>query len=110
VKGPTLFFAALAAPTAVAFGEPPHGPPIERLTQDLSLDATQAAQVKQIFEAEHEKMEAERARIDADLRQQLSTVLTAEELQKYDEIRKHRGLAGPPPGERGADQQEKTPR
>ena len=92
------------------------GPPIERLAQDLGLDATQQAQVKQILDAQHTKMDAERAQyeasgtrpsreemhakheqMDAELDQQLSTVLTAEQLAKFKELRRHRPM-GPPPG------------
>lgn len=93
------------------------GPPIERLAQDLGLDATQTAQVKQILEAQHAKMEADRAQfeasgtrpsreemhakhqqMDAELDQQLSTVLTPEQLAKFKEMRARRHPMGPPPG------------
>ena len=92
------------------------GPPIERLAQDLGLDATQQAQVKQILDAQHSKMEADRAQfeasgtrpsreemhakheqMDAELDQQLAAVLTPEQLAKFQEIRRHRPM-GPPPG------------
>jgi Spy/CpxP family protein refolding chaperone len=127
VKRPALLLAALAATTTIAFadspqgpppGGPPRGPPIERLTKDLGLDEAQATQVKQIFEAEHAKMESERAQfeargtrpsreemkakhdeIDADLHQQLSAVLRAEQLAKFDELKKRQRPPGPPPGE-----------
>ena len=125
MKRVTLLMAALVA-SGLALadqrqGPPPGGPesrgaPIERLTQDLGLDAAQAAQVKQILEAQHAKMEADRAQfeasgtrpsreemhakheqMDAELDQQLSTVLTPEQLAKFKEMRRHRPM-GPPPG------------
>jgi Spy/CpxP family protein refolding chaperone len=124
MKCPTFFLAALAM-TSLALADqaaspssrPLRGPGIERLAQDLGLDETQQAQVKQILEAQHAKMESERAQLeasgthpsreemqakheqaDAELDQQLATVLTPEQLAKFAEIRKqhHRG---PPPGE-----------
>jgi Spy/CpxP family protein refolding chaperone len=130
----TLILATLAASTTVAFaqtpaGGPPDGPPgfghgrggspVEHLTQELSLSEAQAAQVKQIFEAQRSKMEAERAQfeasgtrptreemkahhdqMDAELHQQLAGVLTPDQLTKFDELRKRRPH-GPPPGEPG---------
>jgi Spy/CpxP family protein refolding chaperone len=125
MKRPTFLLAALAV-TGLALADQPQGPPpggpgsggapIERLTQDLGLDAAQAAQVKQILDAQHAKMDAERAQfeasgtrpsreemhakheqMDAELDQQLSAVLTPEQLAKFQELRKHRHM-GPPPG------------
>jgi len=131
----TSMLAALAASATVAFaqtpagGPPPDAPPgfghgrggspVEHLTQELSLTDAQAAQVKQIFEAQRSKMETERAQfeasgtrptreemqahhdqMDAELRQQLAGVLTPEQLTKFDELRKRRPH-GPPPGEPG---------
>ncbi len=114
----TLMFAALAASTSLAFGEPPPGPPpgmgrggppVEMLTKDLGLNETQQVEVKRIFDARHAQMEAERAQFessgtrptheqmdakreaaDAQMRQQLSGVLTTEQLAKFDELRKRR--------------------
>lgn len=125
MKRPTLLLAALALSGLTFADQPagaPHGgpgrggPPIERLTQDLGLDAAQAAQVKQILETQHAQMEAERAQfeasgtrpsreemqakhaqMDAALDQQLAGVLTPEQLAKFQELRKHRPM-GPPPG------------
>ena len=100
-------------------GGPPRGPPMERIAKDLNLDANQQVEVKRILEAQHAKMESERQQfeasgtrpsreemqakhqqMDAELHQQLSTVLTAEQLTKFDEMRKHQHRPGPPPGER----------
>ena len=125
MKRPTFLLAALALTGLACADQPagaPHGgpgrggPPIERLAQELGLDATQQAQVKQILDAQHVKMEAERAQfdasgtrpsreemhakheqMDAELDAQLSTVLTPAQLTKFKDMRKHRPM-GPPPG------------
>ena len=118
----TVLFLALAA-SSFALANPPGpppgmsrgGPPIERLTQDLGLDANQAAQVKTIFEQQRAKMEAERAQFEssgtrptreemharheqanAELRAQLANVLTAEQLAKFDALPKRQPPGGPP--------------
>jgi len=92
--------ALLLASSAVAVaqspppGPPPRGgPPIEALAKELGLDDTQKAEVKRIFD-EH------RARMDTDLRQQLATVLTAEQLAKFDAIRKEHRPPEAPRGEK----------
>lgn len=125
----TLAASATALAQSPAAGTPPGAPPgfghgrggspVEHLTQELSLSAAQAAQVRQIFETQRSKMDAERAQfeasgtrptreqmkahhdqMDTELRQQLVGVLTAEQLAKFDELRKRRP-SGPPPGEPG---------
>lgn len=121
----TLFLATLALSAFACAdqlqGPPRSGPesrgaPIERLARDLGLDATQQAQVRQIFDAQRARMEADRAQfeasgtrpsreemharheqMDAELDQQLSAVLTPEQLAKFKEMR-HRRPMGPPPG------------
>ncbi len=131
MKRPTLLIAALAAASVAAFadqpagpppGGAPRGPPIERIAQDLNLDAAQAAEVKRILESQHAKMDAERQQfeasgtrpsreemhakheqMDAELHQQLSAVLTAEQLTKFEQMRKRREPPGPPPGDRSSD-------
>jgi len=137
MKRSAFLLAALLASSLTFADEhqgPPHGgmgrggPPIERLAQDLGLDATQTQQVKQILETQHQKMEADRAQfeasgtrpsreemhakheqMEADLDQQLSTVLTPDQLAKFKEIRsRHRPMgpppAGAPPGEGNGSQ------
>jgi len=129
MKRPTPFLATLGllSLAALAWADPPPGPPpggppgvppIERLTQDLGLDANQQAQVKLILDAQHAKMDAERAQfeasgtqptreemhakhqqMDAELDSQLATVLTPEQLAKFQELRRHRPK-GPPGGGR----------
>jgi Spy/CpxP family protein refolding chaperone len=123
MKRPAILLAALAA-GSLAFADPPAGPssamtrggpPIERLTQDLGLDANQVAQVKAIFEQQHAKMEAERAlsdssgtrpsredmharheQMNAELRAQLANVLTPEQLARFDALPKRQRTGGPP--------------
>ncbi|MEO8064050.1 MAG: hypothetical protein ABI821_15040 [Pseudomonadota bacterium] len=114
---------ALVAASAVALaeappGDPPRGPPIERIAKDLNLNTNQTTEVKRILEAQRERMDMERQHFEAsgtrpsreemqakheqmgaELRQQLSGVLTAEQLAKCEEMRKHQ-RHGPPPGER----------
>jgi Spy/CpxP family protein refolding chaperone len=124
MKRLSLILAALAASGSLALAQQPDGPPpgmrgpnVERLATDLGLDENQKAQVKQIFEAQHAKMEAERQQfeaagtrpsreemkakretMEADLHQQLSGVLTEDQLKKFDEIRAQHRRQGPPPG------------
>jgi Spy/CpxP family protein refolding chaperone len=125
MKRPTFLLAALAASALALADQPsgpppggPHrgGPPIERLAQDLGLDASQTTQVKAIFDAQRARMDSERAQLeasgvrpsreemqskhqqmDAELRQQLSAVLTPEQLAKFEQMRSRRPM-GPPPG------------
>ncbi len=125
MKLPTFLLAALAAGTLAwadqPSGPPPGGPsrggpPIERLAQDLGLDSSQTAQLKAILDAQRARMDSERAqieasgtrpsreemqakheRMDAELKQQLATVLTPEQLAKFEQMRPRRPM-GPPPG------------
>jgi len=81
--------AALAQPP----GPPRGGPPIERLAEELNLDATQKAEVQRILEEQRAKQEEE-------LRLALSGVLTSEQLAKFVAIQKERRERmrnGPPP-------------
>lgn len=119
----TLVVAAAVASTALAeppSGPPPGvrgGPPIERLATDLGLDENQKSEVKRILEDQRTRMDAERQQfeasgqrptreemrakhdaMDAELRQQLSGVLTSEQLEKFDAIREQRRRQGPPQG------------
>jgi Spy/CpxP family protein refolding chaperone len=102
-------------------GPPPRGagPPIEKLATELGLDETQKAEVKKIFETERARHESERAQNmssgvrptpeemrakmaenDLELTQQLSGVLTADQLAKFkalQEQRRQQMRNGPPP-------------
>jgi Spy/CpxP family protein refolding chaperone len=117
---------ALAASTLALADEPagpppggPHrgGPPIERLAKDLGLDTSQTTEVKAILDAQRAKMDVERAQfeasgtrptreemqakhqqMDAELQQQLSVVLTPEQLAKFEQLRKQRPKGPPPEG------------
>jgi Spy/CpxP family protein refolding chaperone len=106
-------------------GPPPRGagPPIERMAQELGLDEAQKAQVKQILDNERAKHESERAQAmssgtrptpeemrakmaenDLELTQQLSGVLTADQLAKFkalQEERRQHMRNGPPPPPQG---------
>jgi Spy/CpxP family protein refolding chaperone len=117
--------AALAAdPAGPPPGGPPRGgPPIERLAQDLNLDDTQKAEVKRILDAQRAKHEAAREQLrasgqrpdretmraqmeqnDQELEQQLSGVLTAEQLQQFKQRqaqRRQHMREGPPPAPPG---------
>ena len=118
--------AALAATSSLALADPPPGPPpggrggtpsIERLAADLGLDDSQKVLVKQIFDDKRAEMDAERQQFEAsgtrptreemqakrkvmetDLRAQLSGVLSAEQLKKFDELQKQHRRSGPPGG------------
>jgi Spy/CpxP family protein refolding chaperone len=125
MKSRVLVLAALAACSTLALADPPDGPPqgmhggpnIERLAADLGLNDNQKAQVKQILDAQHAKMQAARQQfeasgtrptreemksrheqMDAELHQQLAGVLTADQLKKFDEMRAQHRHQGPPPG------------
>ena len=114
----------LGAQVALAVDPPPGGaprggPPIERLAKDLNLDETQKTQLKSILDAQHEKREAARAQFrasgqrpdpetmharmqqdDQELLQQLSGVLTSEQLTKFEQMqadRRQHMRDGPPP-------------
>ena len=119
-----LVLGAQVALAAEPPGSPPGGPPrgaapIERLAQDLNLDATQKMQVKSILDAQHAKHAAARAQFrasgqrpdretmhaqmqqdDQDVLQQLSGVLTPEQLTKFKQVqaeRREHMRNGPPP-------------
>ena len=109
--------------------EPPSGPPnaahqLDRLTTLLDLTDTQKAQVKTILDAEHAKMRAQfqaakasgtkpsfdemraaRQQSRAETIQQLTPVLTASQLKKFQVLKEEehgprgRGPHGPPSGD-----------
>ncbi len=125
----TLLFAALATATTLALADPPDGPtpgmarggpPLEHLAQELGLTPEQQAQVRAIFDAQHAKMEAERAQFegsgthptrdqmyarreqaDAEIHAQLAAVLTPAQLARFDQLHKRQRRMGPPPAEPG---------
>jgi protein CpxP len=78
--------------TAIALEEPQgglprhHGQKIERLTEELGLNAEQKVKVEAIFKEQKEKFKA----IHKETRTRLETVLTPEQITKLDEIHKNR--------------------
>jgi Spy/CpxP family protein refolding chaperone len=125
-----LSIALLAAQAALAQqpGEPARGgmhrggAPMERMAEELGLDDTQKAEVKRIVQEQRarnqaerknyaasgqrptrEEMQATRQRHEEELTLALSSVLTAEQLEKFKamhaERRGHMRM-GPPTGER----------
>ena len=126
MKRLTIAIAATLLTAQAAFaqqfaGPPPRGgaPPIEKIAQELGLDETQKAEVQKIFATERAKHESERAQADSsgvrptpeemqakmaerdlELTQQLSGVLTADQLAKFkalQEERRQHMRNGPPP-------------
>jgi Spy/CpxP family protein refolding chaperone len=98
----TSLLASQVATAQPATGAPHHGSHVEELARDLNLSETQIARVKQVFEAERVKRDADRAQFKAsgqevtwalrrakmqeleqDLQKQLSGVLTAEQMQQF---------------------------
>ena len=67
-----------------------HGSRVERLATELGLDDAQKAEVQRIFGQEHARREAEHEKRHAELRQQLSSVLSPEQLQKFDQLMQQR--------------------
>ena len=111
--------ALFALSPAFSQSQPPRPGPdpekfLERLTIVLDLDDYQRAEVKKVLEAQRAKMEAQRAQFKAsgerpsfeqmraaheaskkETEDALSSVLTAEQLKKFDAFMADRG---PPPG------------
>src|SRR5262245_6769575 len=116
----TLVLAAHAAFAQAPPGPPRGGPPIDRIASELGLNDTQKEEVRKIFEAQRTKHEAEREQYraagsrpspaemktlleqhDQELYQQLSGVLTADQLAKLKQLqadRREHMHRGPPPG------------
>ncbi|MCQ8103628.1 hypothetical protein NP590_05895 [Methylomonas sp. SURF-2] len=62
------------------------GDRIEHLAQKLDLSAEQKQQLQQVFEEQHAKREALRQETD----QRLQTVLTPEQMAKFEDMKKER--------------------
>src|SRR5580693_3102807 len=129
MKGRYFALALLCVVSSAIAQSPPQGPPkggsehqLERLTTLLDLTDTQKAQVKTILDAEHAKMRAQfesaqasgtkpsfeemraaRQQARAATVQQLTPVLTASQLKKFQVLMEEehgphgRGRHGPPP-------------
>ncbi|MCQ8130319.1 periplasmic heavy metal sensor [Methylomonas rivi] len=85
---------ALALPLTVAAFPGGHdgdfkghkGDRVEHLAKKLALTAEQKEQLKQVFEEQHAKREALRQETD----QRMRTVLTPEQMTKFEEMKKQR--------------------
>lgn len=108
----SIVLAAALLMSSIALAGPQRGGPmsIDELAAALALDESQAAQVDQILGARHERMRSLREldrserragmqRIRQETREQLQTVLTADQLRTFDEL--HAGRRGP--GKRGRE-------
>ncbi|MDD2740557.1 MAG: hypothetical protein PHR94_16640 [Methylomonas lenta] len=62
------------------------GDRVERLTKELNLTPEQTSQLTQVFQEEQAKREAIRKETD----QRLQTVLTPEQMTKFEELKKQR--------------------
>jgi Spy/CpxP family protein refolding chaperone len=111
-----LTIAAAQAALAQPPGPPPGGNPVDRLTQELSLNDAQKVKVQQIFDERRTQMQAareadqgktltpdeRRARFEAseqDLLTKLGGVLTPAQLAKFKQMQAERRQRppGPPP-------------
>jgi Spy/CpxP family protein refolding chaperone len=123
----TLSMLLLAAQAAMAQSPPPGrphgGPPIERIAQELNLDDAQKAEMKRILDEQRAKRESEREQFqssgtrptpeemktlmqqhDQELYQQLSGVLSADQLARFKQLQEERRQHmrhGPPPAPPG---------
>ncbi len=97
---PILVLLALGAHGALAQSPPP-GPPIEKLAAELQLDEYQRGEVKRILEEHREQMRKHMEQARAELLQQLQSVLTAEQIEKFNKLQEERRArmrdAPPPP-------------
>lgn len=103
----------LVATTGLVLAHPPDarhgGPPIDEIATELGLDDTQKSELQRIFDEQRAKMKEERAQLEsagqrpsreemrakheekrAEMHQQLSTVLTAEQLAKFEKLMQER--------------------
>lgn len=106
---PLIASAMVGIAAAHPHGDGHRGAPAERLAAELGLDDAQKAEVQRIFESHRarrqaereafeasgqrmtrEEMKAKRAEHMAELRQELSAVLTPEQLTKFDELKEKR--------------------
>ncbi|MBL8517390.1 MAG: hypothetical protein JNM76_10540 [Betaproteobacteria bacterium] len=85
----------LMATTSVLAAQPGGPPPGAQLAQELGLNASQAARLTAVLDAERAAMDtlrAERQRILGATREQVAGFLTADQLRRFDEARE----SGPP--------------
>lgn len=105
---PIVAAGAMALACNLALAGPPDGqrrpgPPMEKLTAELDLDDTQAAEVRKIFAAAESRMQAARQENRTQLEADLANVLSAEQMTEFKQImadaRKQRRHPGPPPSD-----------
>jgi hypothetical protein len=122
VKRLPLAVALLALAAGAALAEPPRGAvPIEKLATELQLDEYQKGELSRILDEQRSKMDATREQFmasgqrpspeemlehlrqaDKEILQQLQSVLTAEQIEKFKELKeRHRrnmreGMPPPP--------------
>ncbi|MGZ8239949.1 MAG: hypothetical protein ACXWTK_00355 [Methylobacter sp.] len=89
----SIIVLALILPLTALAGEEPqgdfkrhHGQKIERLTQELDLNAEQKTQVDSLFKEKKAKYKA----LHEETREQLKKILTPEQMTKLDDIHKRR--------------------
>lgn len=90
---PSLVIASvlgLGAATASACPGGKGGPNFERISEKLELTAEQEAQFREIMEAKREKMKSYFQEQRAETLNQLSTVLTDEQLAEFEEMSERR--------------------
>lgn len=128
IRSALVLLCAMGVAFAQAPSAPPSGPPnaqqrLDRLAILLDLTDAQKAQVKTILDAQHakmraqleaarasgtrptfEQMQADRQQLKADTLQQLSSVLNAAQLKKFEVLMEdERGPGRGPPGHRHGD-------
>ena len=85
--------AALAAPPSG-----PPGPPIDQIAEQMGLDATQTAAVKNIMAAARQRIDTAMKESMAQADAELATVLTAEQVNEFKKLMQASRPPGPPPG------------
>ena len=85
--------AALAAPPSG-----PPGPPIDQIAEQMGLDATQTAAVKNIMAAARQRIDTAMKESMAQADAELATVLTVEQVNEFKKLMQASRPHGPPPG------------
>ena len=84
--------AALAAPPSG-----PPGPPIDQIAEQMGLDATQTAAVKNIMAAARQRIDTAMKESMAQADAELATVLTVEQVNEFKKLMQASRPHGPPP-------------
>ena len=85
--------AALAAPPSG-----PPGPPIDQIAEQMGLDATQTAAVKNIMADARQRIDTAMKESMAQADAELATVLTVEQVNEFKKLMQASRPHGPPPG------------